>query len=88
MKINFFGIEILPAHKDKIIKCPECGVFEAKGKNLEFISCIKRDGSGTVPVDSVSKDLDRTNFKLTCLSITNGTFIASEFNSYVVKIKK
>lgn len=56
------------------------------GKNLEFISRIKRDGSGTEPVNDC-KHLDNTVFELNCLSITQGTWIASEFNSYVVKLK-
>lgn len=57
------------------------------GRKLEFISRIKRDGSGTEPIED-SKHLDDTKFNLTCLSITKGTYIASEFNSFVVKIKK
>ncbi len=57
------------------------------GKELEFISCIKRDGSGTSPIEAEPKHLQETTFVLAGLSITLGTFIASEFNSYVVKIK-
>jgi hypothetical protein len=70
-----------------------------KGKNLEFISWIKRDGSGTIPVgtewdedmnfpktDDVSY-LDDEYFSLTSLSLSKGTFIASGFNSWVVKLK-
>jgi hypothetical protein len=57
------------------------------GKELIFISVIRRDGSGTDPVKD-AKHLDNTNFTITCLSITKGTYIASEFNSYVVKFKK
>lgn len=60
-----------------------------KGKKLHFISVIKRDGSGVVNVEN--SDNSRMNedlFTITCLSISQGTFIASEFNSYVVKYKK
>ncbi len=56
------------------------------GKNLVFISRILRDGSGTVD----DKDYEYCNdvkFNLQSLSITHGTWIASEFNSYVVKLK-
>lgn len=61
----------------------------AKGSELIFISLIKRDGSGTILNDN-SFDMSRcddTTFRLSSLSITNGTWIASEFNSYVVKLK-
>lgn len=60
-----------------------------KGKKLNFISIIHRDGNGISNVennDNSNKDNDL--FKLTCLSISEGTYIASEFNSYVVKYKK
>lgn len=56
------------------------------GHNLEFISRILRDGSGTVD-DKDYEHLDNTSFNLQCLSITHGTWIASGFNSFVVKIK-
>lgn len=60
-----------------------------KGKKLHFISVINRNGSGVVNVEK--EDHSRMNndlFKITCLSISQGTFIASETNSYVVKLKK
>lgn len=57
------------------------------GKNLEFISRILRTGNGTEPVGDTDH-LGEKLFNLQCLSITLGTWIASEFNSYVVKIKK
>ena len=68
------------------------------GKKLEFISLIKRDGSGTIPVGTpwtneskhpktdCVKYLDDEKFSITCLSVTNRTYIASGFNSWVVKI--
>lgn len=60
---------------------------QAYGRTLEFISRIKRDGSGTEPADNNDGSFDDTLFNLQCLSITLGTWIASEFNSYVVKLK-
>jgi prenyltransferase beta subunit len=75
---------------ERIIKhCSLCGKKTIKGKDLEFISSIIRDGSGTV--DTSNEDmshLDNTSFSLNSLSITNKTYIASEFNSYVVRLKK
>jgi hypothetical protein len=71
-----------------------------KGKKLEFISFIRRDGSGTVTVgsdwfldescpklDDMSY-LDECKFTLNRLSLSHRTFIASGFNSWVVKLKK
>ncbi len=67
---------------------------KAKAKDLDFISWIKRDGSGTEPVpddmlesmlnNKFSKD---DEYKLNVLSLRNKTFIASGFNSFVVKLK-
>ena len=57
------------------------------GKELIFISMILRDGSGTK--DCLKLDmcnLDNERFEINCLSISHGTYIASGFNSYVVKI--
>ena len=69
------------------------------GKELEFISFIKRDGSGTIPVgtewdekqdypktDDVSY-MDEDRFVLNTLSLTYKTFIACGFNSWVVRLK-
>lgn len=58
-----------------------------EGKDLIFISRIERDGSGVVPVDD-DKHLQTEKFELNCLSMTKETYIASGFNSYVVKLKK
>ena len=58
------------------------------GKDLHFISWIKRDGSGTEKVkQSTIYSMDDELFRLNWLSITSKTFIASGFNSYVVKLK-
>jgi hypothetical protein len=58
----------------------------AKGKDLIFISRIERDGKSVTVVTEDVKYLDTEVFNLNCLSITNGTYIASAFNSYVVKL--
>ena len=59
-----------------------------KGRDLILISQIERDGSGVIKVTKEMANLENnTNFELTSLSISNKTFIASEFNSYVVKLK-
>jgi hypothetical protein len=69
------------------------------GKELEFISFVKRDGSGTImcggewdkesgypKTDDMSYH-DDDKFKLTRISISHNTFIASGFNTWVVRIK-
>ena len=68
-----------------------------KGKELIFISWIKRDGSGTVAIGTPWNDScdfpktddmsyqDEDDFDLNALSLTEKTFIASGFNSFVVK---
>lgn len=63
-------------------------------KELKFISQINRDGSGTTPVrpdylkamleNSLMKD---EKFELHCLSLTEKTFIAFNFNAFVVQLK-
>lgn len=59
-----------------------------KGSKLDFISQINRDGSGTIPVsETYLKLLQKDNFRMQCLSITAKTWIASDFNSFVVRIK-
>lgn len=56
------------------------------GKDLQFISRILRDGSGTEPTEDM-EFADNDIFKVRCLSISYETYIAIGFNSYVVKIK-
>jgi hypothetical protein len=63
-------------------------VMKCKASDLIFISQIKRDGSG------VSKRFDREylaacdeEFRMSCLSLSEKTFIAVNFNTYVVKLK-
>lgn len=66
--------------------------MKKKASELEFISQINRDGSGTRKVSESYIDLMVSRpcpelFELNSLSITNGTYIASGFNSFVVKLK-
>ena len=62
--------------------------MEKLGKELEFISWIKRDGSGIKMVKKKLIELmQEDTFKVNCLSITEKTFIASGFNSFVVRLK-
>jgi len=64
-----------------------CCKNRKQGKDLIFISHIKRKGEGTSPVTSQDGFYSEW-FTVNCLSITEGTYIASGFNSYVVKFKK
>lgn len=64
-------------------------------KDLIFISQIKRDGSGTYPVPKDYQDAMLKNkfmkdelFCVRRLSISENTYIAMGFNSFVVKLKK
>jgi len=68
--------------------------MKATPKDLIFISRIKRDGSGVAKVFKKNiKHLTENPFAskqeyvLNRLSITENTYIASGFNSYVVKLK-
>jgi len=70
-------------------------MMKLKAKDLEFISIINRDGSGTKPVKKSylkamleNKFMKDELFKVRRLSLTEDTFIAMGFNSFVVKIKK
>jgi hypothetical protein len=66
-----------------------------KAHELEFIGVIKRDGSGVSKVkesylkamleNPLMKDED---FELHHLSLTEKTFIAFNFNAFIVKIKE
>lgn len=61
-----------------------------KGKDLSFISRIAPDGYSIEILFNMTKTkyLDEEILTLNRLSITEDTYIASGFNSYVVKIKK
>jgi hypothetical protein len=60
------------------------------GKELIFISQIARDGMG-VHTD-ISKEyieiMSDDTFKVTPLSLSEKTFIAIDFNTFVVKLKQ
>lgn len=59
------------------------------GKELEFISQIKRDGTLQPIMDqSLQKFMGDEKFFLRALSLSEGTFIAHGFNSYIVKKKQ
>jgi hypothetical protein len=60
-----------------------------KGKDLIFISQINRDGSGATRItdEREVEHLNEASFDLSTLSLTNETFIASGFNSFVVKLR-
>jgi hypothetical protein len=64
-------------------------------RELIFISQINRDGSGTTPVKPdylramlENKLMKDEPFKLKCLSMTEKTYIAFNFNAFVVKLKE
>jgi hypothetical protein len=73
--------------KTKVRRCPYCKVRSAYGRHLEFISWIHRDGGGTTSMLGKEHAHGETLFTLLPLSLNEGTFIASEFNSYVVRLK-
>lgn len=67
--------------------------MKKKAQELEFICQIKRDGSGLIPVSESYIESMETNrlmneFELRPLSITNKTYIAFNFNVFIVKLKK
>lgn len=67
--------------------CASCGRKTAKGSELIFISNIARDGGKTSDLTNTDMShLNNTVFVLNSLSITNKTYIACEFNSYVVRL--
>lgn len=66
-----------------------------KAEDLIFISQVNRDGLGTssIPESYLKAVIENSLMKdelydLHSLSITNGTFIAMNFNAYVVKLKQ
>ncbi len=63
--------------------------MQKKGKDLEFISWIKRDGSGTSKriTKSHIATMQEEVFNIHCLSISEKTYIASAFNAFVVRLK-
>ena len=70
-------------------------IMEKLPKELIFISQINRDGSGTSPVsDDYLKSMLENRFMkdelfyVRRLSLTEDTFIAMGFNSFVVRLKE
>lgn len=65
--------------------------MKIKGSDLIFISQIGRTGTYLTPISEISREyielLQREKFYLRPLSISQMTYIASGFNSWVVKIK-
>ena len=62
---------------------------EILGSELEFISEINRDGSGTEKIpESYLAMMQKETFRVYCLSMSQHTFLASNFNWFVVKLKK
>jgi hypothetical protein len=68
--------------------------MKKKAHELEFISQIKRDGSGTTKVKKSYLKAMLENplmkdeyFELHCLSLSEKTFIAFNFNAFVVSVK-
>jgi hypothetical protein len=69
-------------------------VMKKLAEELEFISQINRDGSGTTRIpDDYLKALNENPlmkdelYELHCLSMTEGTYIAMNFNAFVVRLK-
>lgn len=69
--------------------------MKLQAKDMIFISQINRDGSGTTPVSESYLDTMLNNplckndvFKVRRLSLSEDTYIAMGFNSFVVKLKK
>ena len=92
ININYLRIKIykIKTHKTlkEVIKQLELPNRKtAKGSELIFISNIARDGSKTSDLTKTDMShLNSTVFVLNSLSITNKTYIACEFNSYVVQL--
>ena len=68
--------------------------MKKKAHELEFISVINRDGSGTEPLmpSFLSAMLNNPlysdgDYELHRLSLSEETFIAFNFNAYVVRLK-
>ena len=68
---------------------PNNRAMKKQGHQLKFISKIDSNGKGiTILEDYKKKSFQDTEFTLVSLSITEGTYIASAFSSFVVKIIK
>ncbi len=70
-------------------------MLHKKAHELIFISQINRDGSGTSPVSESYLKMMLENplakddlFDVRCLSMSEKTYIAHGFNSFVVRLKE
>ena len=61
--------------------------MERFGCELIVIARIMADGSGLVSDKKMINIEDNKLYKLNNLSISNGTFIASGFSTFIVKLK-
>ena len=64
--------------------------MKRKATDLIFISQINRDGKGVVIIDNIEQEIlhsENEYYELSSLSLTNKTYLALGFNSYVVKLK-
>ena len=60
----------------------------ANGKDLEFISCVKKSGKGVFLMNDVDMSIhDDTEFRIIPLSITEKTYFATWLNTYIVRFK-
>jgi hypothetical protein len=58
-----------------------------KGEELIFLRRINKYGESSI--EEVKEELYKNdNFQITCLSISQGTYIAHGFATFVVKLKK
>jgi hypothetical protein len=58
-----------------------------KGEELIFLRRINKYGESSI--EEVKEELYKNdNFQITCLSISEGTFIAHGFSTFIVKLKK
>jgi hypothetical protein len=73
----------------KAIKAVELGYHTAMGYELEFISRILPDGLGVEKMNVVDEDaiINTRKFKLYRLSITEDTWLAKSFQTFVVRLK-
>lgn len=63
--------------------------MEKEGFELDFISIVLRDGSGTKPLrDEQKKYFSTIKWKIKRLSISENTYLAFNTSVCVVKIKK
>ena len=60
-----------------------------KGHELIFLKRIDKYGdSSPKPAHEDNRHYNDDNFQITCLSISEGTYIAHGFSTWIVKLKK